>query len=87
MTSFKTCLHIYTEKRANVLISLGLLAKRGRNFRLAIALADMRDSWVNLSLILKDLATELPTPQRDEVALEVERYLARLQEAGRRGFD
>jgi hypothetical protein len=47
----------------------------------------MRDSWVNLSLILKDLATELPTPQRDEVALEVERYLARLQEAGRRGFD
>ena len=54
---------------------------------LAIALTDMRDSWVNLSLILKDLATELPTPQRDEVAMEVERYLARLQEAGRRGFD
>jgi hypothetical protein len=54
---------------------------------LANALADMRDSWVNLSLMLKDLATELPTPQRDEVAMEVERYLARLQEAGRRGFD
>jgi HAMP domain-containing protein len=54
---------------------------------LANALADMRDSWVNLSLMLKDLATELPTPRRDEVAMEVERYLARLREAGRRGFD
>lgn len=55
--------------------------------KLAEALGDMRDSLVTISLALTDLVTEMPSPARDEAAIEVERYLARISEANRRGFD
>jgi hypothetical protein len=51
---------------------------------MADALALLRDSWVNLSLVLKDYLTEQTSPQRDEVLTEVERYLCRLRESERR---
>ncbi len=47
---------------------------------MALALAQMRDAWVKLSLDLKDMLTEGDTPHRDEVMTEVERYLVRLRE-------
>ena len=50
-------------------------------FELAVALADLRDSWVNMSLVLGDMLTEKNSPLRDEVVTEVERYLARLSES------
>lgn len=52
--------------------------------RLAIALADMRDSLVNLSLALQDLDENTPSTQRDELMLQVERHLARIKEGERR---
>lgn len=55
--------------------------------QLAGALGDIRDSWVMISLALKDVVTDTPSPSRDEVLTEVERYLWRLREANRRGFD
>jgi hypothetical protein len=51
---------------------------------LAEALAHLRDSWVNLSLVLKEHLVEQTSPQRDEVLTEVERYLCRLLESERR---
>ena len=51
--------------------------------RVADALADLRDSWVQLALALKDLMTEDESPRRDEVLTEVERYLTRLKESER----
>lgn len=48
------------------------------------ALNQLRDSWVNLSLALRDHLTEQASPQRDEVSTEVERYLCRLRESERR---
>jgi hypothetical protein len=51
---------------------------------MASALESLRDSWVKMSLILKDHAADLATQQRDEVMTEVERYLSRLQESNRR---
>ena len=47
------------------------------------ALAELRDSWVKLSLILGDMMTEQASPLRDEVQIEVQRYLTRLREANR----
>ena len=55
--------------------------------RLADALGEMRDSWVAISLALTDLVAEMPSAERDEVRTEVERYLSRLQEGGRKTFD
>ena len=55
--------------------------------KLADALGNMRDSLVTVSLALTDLVTEMPSPARDEVLTEVERYLSRLREANRRYFD
>jgi len=52
-----------------------------RMFELAVALAELRDSWVNMSLVLGDMLTEKNSPLRDEVVTEVERYLARLSES------
>jgi hypothetical protein len=49
----------------------------------AEALAELRDSWVNLSLLLKDDLTEHTSPKRDEVLTEVERLLCRLRESER----
>ena len=55
--------------------------------KLANALGSMRDSFVTISMALKDLADDLPSTARDEVETEVERYLARLSEAKKRNFD
>ncbi len=55
--------------------------------QLACALGKIRDSWVMISLALKDVVTEIPAPARDEVLTEVHRYLCRLREANRSGFD
>jgi hypothetical protein len=54
---------------------------------LADVLRDMRDSWVMISLALKDLVAEAPSPARDEVRTEVERYLCRMREVNKRNFD
>ena len=54
---------------------------------LAGALGDMRDSLTTISMALKDLATEMPSPARDEVLMDVERYLARFSEGKKRDFD
>jgi hypothetical protein len=54
---------------------------------IAEALAELRDSWVNLSLLLKDDMTEHTSPKRDEVMTEVERLLCRLRESDRRSGD
>ena len=55
--------------------------------KLADALGNMRDSLVTVSMALTDLVTEMPSPARDEVLTEVERYLSRLGEANRRNFE
>lgn len=55
--------------------------------QLADVLGDVRDSWVMISLALKDLMAEAASPERDEVQTEVERYLCRLREANKRNFD
>ena len=55
--------------------------------KLADALGEMRDSLVTVSLALSDLVTEMPSPERDEVVTEVERYLSRMREANRRDFE
>ncbi len=57
-----------------------------RLIELAAALAELRDSWVNMSLALGDMLTEQDSPLRDEVVTEVERYLARLSESVRYAF-
>ena len=51
--------------------------------QLADALGKMRDSLGMASLALKDLMAEIPSPARDEVVTEVERYLLRMREATR----
>jgi hypothetical protein len=51
---------------------------------LAVALMDLRDSWVLISMALKDHLADAPSPIRDEVMMQVERQLARIQE-GERG--
>jgi hypothetical protein len=55
--------------------------------KLADALGNIRDSLVTVSLALSDLVTEMPSTARDEVVTEVERYLSRLRDANRRGFE
>jgi hypothetical protein len=52
---------------------------------LAVALSDLRDSLVKLSLVLKDHLADAPSPERDEVVMQVEWYLARIRE-GTRSF-
>lgn len=51
---------------------------------MAVSLANLRDLWVNLSLMLKDHLTEHASPQRDEVLTEVERLFFRLRDSERR---
>ena len=58
-----------------------------QRIQLAGALGEIRDSWVMISLALKDLVTETPSQARDEVLTEVDRYLCRLREANRSGSD
>jgi hypothetical protein len=55
--------------------------------KLADALGEIRDSLMTVSMALTDLVTEMPSHARDEVVIEVERYLARLGEAKNRGLD
>lgn len=55
--------------------------------KLADALGSMRDSLVTVSMALTDLVTEMPSPSRDEVMMEVERYLCRMRQANRQDFD
>lgn len=51
---------------------------------LAEALSDLRDSWVRISMVLKDHLAETPSPERDEIVIQVERQLVRIRE-GERG--
>jgi hypothetical protein len=51
---------------------------------LAVALSDLRDSWVLVSMALKDHIADTPSPERDELMVQVERHLARIRE-GERG--
>jgi hypothetical protein len=55
--------------------------------RLVDALRGLRDSLMAVSLALTDFVTEMPSPARDEVVIEAERYLARLIGAQKRDFD
>ncbi len=55
--------------------------------QLASALGEIRDSWVMISFALKDIVTEIPSAERDEVLTEVDRYLCRIREASRGSFD
>jgi hypothetical protein len=50
---------------------------------MALALAELRDSWVKMSLVLGDVLADTQSHQRDEVLVEVERYLTWLSEAER----
>ena len=54
-----------------------------RMLQMAQALAELRDSWVKMSLLLGDMLTDQESPERDEVLVEVERYLARIRESER----
>ena len=49
--------------------------------RLSEALSEMRNALVQMSLVLKDSLTDESSTARDEVAMEVSRYLARIREA------
>jgi hypothetical protein len=51
---------------------------------LANALGEIRDSWVLISLALRDVMTEMPSADRDEILMEVDRYLCRLFEDNRK---
>jgi hypothetical protein len=55
--------------------------------QLADALNGIRNSWINISLVLTDLMADTPSPERDEVLTEVERCLSRLREADKNDFD
>jgi hypothetical protein len=46
---------------------------------LAQALSNLRDSWMLVSMALKDELTESPSPLRDEVMVQVERLLAHIR--------
>jgi hypothetical protein len=47
------------------------------------ALNALRDHWMELSLVLSDIVTETPSPARDAVLVDVERYLSRIKERER----
>lgn len=53
----------------------------------ADTVGDIRDSWVLISIALKDYVAETPSSLRDEVALLVERQLARLRQGERGTFE
>ena len=54
---------------------------------LAVALSDLRDTWVLMSMALKEHFADLPSPERDEIMVEVERKLARIREGERGSFE
>jgi hypothetical protein len=47
---------------------------------LAAALSDLRDSWMHVSMALKDHLSDAPSAERDEVLMQVERDLVRIKE-------
>lgn len=55
--------------------------------KLSQALCEMRDSWVEIGLAMRDLLTELDSSKRDAVLTDVERYLARLKDGSKKSFD
>ena len=54
---------------------------------LAVALSDLRDSWVLMSMALRDHVADIPSPARDDVMVQVERHLARIWEDKRGSFE
>ena len=54
---------------------------------LAVALSDLRDSWVLMSMALRDHVADIPSPARDVVMVQVERHLARIWEDKRGSFE
>jgi hypothetical protein len=54
---------------------------------LAVALSDLRDTWVLMSIALKDRFADIPSPERDELMVQVERQLARIREGDRGSFE
>jgi hypothetical protein len=54
---------------------------------LSVALCDLRDSLVLMSMALKDHFADIPSPARDEVMMQVERQIARIREGGRASFE
>lgn len=61
--------------------------QNGQLIQLVGALEEIRDSFVLISLALKDLMTETPSTARDDVLTEVERYLSRIRKESRKDFD
>jgi hypothetical protein len=51
------------------------------------ALGDLRDTWVLLSIALKDHIADTPSPARDEIMVEVEQQLSRIRERERGNLD
>ncbi len=54
---------------------------------LADALGELRDSWVNMSIVLKDHFAEIPSPERDQIKVQIERHIARIKEGQRGPFE
>jgi uncharacterized protein (DUF2267 family) len=52
---------------------------------IAQALSDLRDFWMQVSMVLKDYVADTPSPASDEVKRQVERHIARIKD-GARGF-
>jgi hypothetical protein len=50
-----------------------------RMSEISLALAELRDSLVKMSLVLGDMLTESESPLRDDVMIEVELHLNRLR--------
>lgn len=53
----------------------------GQLDELALSLARLRDTCVQLSMLLRDQVTENDSPERDQAISEVERYLSRFRAA------
>jgi hypothetical protein len=51
---------------------------------MTLALVELRHSRVKMSMVLGDVLTDTQSQHRDEVLIEVDRYLTRLREAERR---
>ena len=54
---------------------------------LAEALWGLRDSLMQVSLALKDQLADIPSSNRDEVKVQVERHLARIKKRRRGSFE
>lgn len=54
---------------------------------IAQVLGELRDSWLLVSMALKDHLADAPSPDRDAMLLQVERHLARIKEGERGAFE